>query len=233
MTDIFETTFFEAAFFWEVQPYLLRGFEVTVKASILGFILAAILGLIFAILRRSERWWIHYPVVWFLEVVWSTPFLVQLFFVFFILPQYGVTFEPFTIGVLMLGVHYSTYTAEVYRAGIEGVPSGQWEASVALNYRPLDRWRRVILPQAVPPVVPVLGNYLITIFKETPLLASITVTEVLHEARLIGSDRFQFLEPMTGCGLYFLIISLISAMGVRWLDKYLRTRKGGLHGAYG
>jgi polar amino acid transport system permease protein len=226
-------TIFDFPFAWKILPQLLEGFAVTVEASLLGFLLASVAGLLLAIARRSSRIWIRHPVIGVLEFVRSTPFLVQLFFVFFILPQYGITFRPFTIGIIALGIHYSTYTAEVYRAGIEGVAKGQWEAAIALNYGFWDRWRRIILPQAIPPMVPVLGNYLITIFKETPLLSAITVVEVMHVARLIGAETYQFLEPMTLVGLLMLAISLVAAYGVRRFDTYLSARTRTPHAAHG
>jgi polar amino acid transport system permease protein len=90
-------------------------------------------------------------------------------------------------------------------------------------------WRNVILPQAVPPIVPVLGNYLITMFKETPLLSAITVVEVMHMAKVLGARSYQFLEPMTMVGLLMLVVSLISAFGVQQLDSFLRNRRGAPH----
>ncbi|MSO92815.1 MAG: ectoine/hydroxyectoine ABC transporter permease subunit EhuD [Rhodospirillales bacterium] len=224
---------FDPAFAWQILPRLLQAFVVTVQASLLGFAIAVVVGLVLAFLRRSERAWIRYPVVGMLEFVRSTPFLLQLYFMYFVLPLYGVTLGPMTIGVIALGAHYATYTAEVYRAGIEGVAKGQWEAATALNYGILDRWRRIILPQAIPPMVPVLGNYLITIFKETPLLTAITVAEVMHEASLIGADSYKFMEPMTLVGALMLAISLVSAYGVRRLDAYFRTRRGAPHAGHG
>ena len=130
--------------------------------------------------------------------------MTQLFFLFYILPGYGLTLDALTTGVLALGLHYSSYTAEVYRSGIQGVPRGQWEAATALNFSPVQTWRRVILPQAIPPVIPALGNYLIGMFKDTPLLATITVLELLGTALTEAGRTFRYLEPITLVGLIFL-----------------------------
>ena len=99
-----------------------------------------------------------------------TPLLVQLFFMFFVLPRYGLRLPAFTVGVIALGLHYGAYNSEVYRAGIDAIGKGQWEASIALNFSPLDTWRRIILPQAIPPMYPALGNYFVAMFKESALL---------------------------------------------------------------
>lgn len=226
-------TIFDLPFAWEILPRMLGAFVVTIEASLLGFAFAMVAGLVLALLRRSRSAWVRYPAVGLLEFVRSTPFLVQLYFLFFVLPLYGITLGPLTIGVLALGLHYATYAAEVYRAGIEGVAKGQWEAALALNYGVRDRWRRIILPQAVPPMVPVFGNYLITIFKETPLLTAITVVEVMHEARMIGAESYKFMEPMSLVGVLMLAISLVSAYGIRKLDRHLKFRRGARHGAHG
>src|SRR5690606_15524227 len=155
---------------WSVLPPLLRAFVVTLEASLAGFVLAAILGLVWAVSRMAPVRIVAGTVFWIVEFVRSTPLLIQLYFLYYVLPEYGVVLSPLAIGILALGLHYSCYTAEVYRAGIEAVPTGQWEAARALNLTPRAIWLRIVLPQALPPAVPVLGNYLIAIFKETPLL---------------------------------------------------------------
>jgi len=204
----------------EILPDLLRALVVTVEATILGMILASMLGLVWAILRRARRS-ISTPAHWAVEFIRSTPLLVQIYFLFFVMPEAGIRLAPLTTGIFALGLHYSAYTAEVYRAGIEGVPKGQWEASVALNMSNWHMWRAIILPQAVPPVIPALGNYLIAMFKDTPMLASITVLELLQTAKLIGAETFRYLEPLTMVGLLFLAISLVSSVFIRKLEASL------------
>jgi polar amino acid transport system permease protein len=129
--------------------------------------------------------------------------------------------SPFTTGVLALGVHYGAYLSEVYRAGIESVPRGQVDAARALGFGPVRTFWRVVLPQALPPVVPAIGNYVVAMFKDTPLLSTITVLEVLHAAKDIGSRTFRYVEPFTLVGVLFLVLSLIAAAGVRRLERRL------------
>ncbi len=203
----------------DILPDLLRGLIVTIQATLVGSVAALVLGLVLALLRRSSLLPVRLATKAFIEFVRSTPLLVQLYFLFFVLPTLGVTLSGFQAGVIGLGVHYATYTSEVYRAGIEGVPRGQWEAATALNLPTSRVWRSVILPQAIPRVLPALGNYVIAMFKETPLLSAITVFEMLAEAKAISSQTFRSLEAFTLVGVLFLLVSLPAAFAVRRLER--------------
>lgn len=215
---------FDPQFAWSLLPELGRGLVVTVQATLGGMALALTLGLAAALARRSRRRWIAWPAGLAVEFVRSTPLLVQLYFLFYVLPSAGVQFSAFTTGVLALGVHYAAYCSEVYRAGLESVPRGQWEAATALNLTRWQTYRRVVLPQAIPPVVPALGNYLVAMFKDTPLLSAITVLELLQRAKVIGAETFRYVEPLTLVGLLFLAVSLVAAAGVRALEVRLRLQ---------
>jgi polar amino acid transport system permease protein len=213
-------------FVWEILPDLLEGLVVTVEATLLGFGVAAILGLLLALGRRSQSVWLSEPVGGLVEFIRSTPLLVQLFFLFYVLPKYGIRMPPLVVGTIALGLHYGTYTSEVYRAGIDAIERGQWEAAQALNFTPTYTWTRVILPQAIPPMVPALGNYFIGMFKETPQLSAITVVELLLTGRIIGTRTFRFLEPITMVGVLFFILSYPSALLVQRLeDRYARQNQ--------
>ena len=209
---------------WEILPDLLDGLWVTVQATFFGIILAMVLGLIFALLRRSDVRAISWTAAWVVEFIRSTPLLVQLFMLFYVLPKYGIRMDAFTTGVVALGIHYGSYTSEVYRSGIEGVPRGQWEASTALNLSTATTWTRVVLPQAIPVVIPALGNYLIAMFKEVPLLATITVLDVLGEGRAACTRSFQCVEPYTMVGVLFLAISIPASVFVRQLEVRLARK---------
>lgn len=207
----------------EILPVLAGAAIVTIEATLLSFVIALVLGLVLAILRMSG------PVVgWlasaFVEFVRSTPLLIQIFFLFFVLPQAGIVLDAFTAGIIALSIHYGCYCSEVYRAGLEAVPRGQWEACTALNLSSLNTFKNVILPQAIPPIVPALGNYLVALFKDTPLLSAIAVLELVQTAKNLGSENFRYTEPMTIVGLAFLVLSLVSAAGIRWLEVRLNRR---------
>ena len=147
--------------------------------------------------------------------------LVQLFFAFYVLPELGIQLPAEPTGILVIGLHYATYTSEVYRAGIRAVATGQWEASIALSLPTLSVWQRVILPQALRPMIPALGNYLIQLFKEVPLLSTITVYELLNTANLIAGSSFRYLETLTLVGLIFFLLSYPSSLLTRYLEVRL------------
>jgi polar amino acid transport system permease protein len=217
---------FDWQFALEILPTLARAAVVTIQATFLGFAIAAVLGLVLAILRRSRNPWVSTITGGFVEFIRSTPVLIQIFFVFFVFPQFGVVIPAFVAGVMALGLHYASYCSEVYRAGLDAIPRGQWEAATALNLSPYRTYFGVIIPQAIPPVVPALGNYLIGMFKETPLLSAIAVVELMQTAKIIGSETFRYLEPITMVGIFFLVMSLVSAVGVRRLEAWLHSRRG-------
>lgn len=206
-------------FAWSIVPDLLRGLRITLQATFFGITVAMVLGLVFAILRRSESRLISWPIGWIIEFIRSTPLLVQLYFLFFVLPGFGIRMDALTTGIVGLGLHYAAYTSEVYRAGIESVPRGQWEASTALNVSTIDSWRHIVLPQAIPVVIPALGNYLIAMFKDAPLLSTIAVVELLRTGFIIGSQTFRYMEPITLVGVFFLVISIPASIAVRLLEQ--------------
>jgi polar amino acid transport system permease protein len=210
---------FDLNYALEIAPLLLRATVVTFTATMGGMAIAIVGGALLAVMRMSRFRPLAFAAEAYVQFVRSTPLLTQLFFLFYILPVYGLTLDALTTGVLALGLHYSSYTAEVYRSGIQGVPRGQWEAATVLNLSAAQTWRRVILPQAIPPVIPALGNYLIGMFKDTPLLATITVLELLGTALTEAGRTFRYLEPITLVGLIFLALSLPSAVFVRILDR--------------
>lgn len=202
----------------EILPQLWEGVKVTIQATILGTIIAMTLGLALAIARRSKTGWVSRPVGFFAEFVRGTPLLVQLYFLFYILPDLGLVLSPLAAGVVGLGIHYATYTAEVYRAGIEAVPRGQWEAAKATNLTMRQTWTHIIIPQAIPPMIPALANYFVAMFKETPLLAAITVLELMNQARSVANYHYKYVEPMTMVGLFFLVVSIPSVILLRKLE---------------
>jgi polar amino acid transport system permease protein len=206
-----------------ILPELLRALVTTIEITLVASVLAMVLGLLIAVVRRA-RVPVLDQVLWAgVEFVRSTPLLVQVFFLYYVLPQFGITLSAFVVGVLALGLHYACYTSEVYRAGIDAVPAGQWEAAAALSLPPARVWTGVVLPQAIPRVLPALGNYVISMFKEVPLLLAIGVVEVVNAGRELGSETFRFIEPYTIAGLLFLLLSYPSAVLVRRLEGRVGT----------
>jgi len=213
--------------FFEAWPYILKGLHITVGVTISAFLFAAIFGLVWTLLRRVKNKQLNFIVTWIMEFIRSTPPLVQLFFIYYawpIIPVVGVTLSPFVSAVVGLGLHFSTYIGEIYRSGIESVGKGQWEAATALNFSTLDKWRKIILPQAFPPTIPMLGNYFIIMFKEVPLASTIGVTGILHMANSFGSTHFNLIEALTIVGIIFLVLSYPAAVLIKKLEVKLNTR---------
>lgn len=206
------------AFAVSILPELLRGLRLTVFITALGMLIAMSLGLFFALLRRSGVPLVGRVTGLLLEFIRGTPLLVQAYFAFYVLPAYGIRFSALTTGIIVIGINYSSYTAEVYRAGIDNIARGQWEATTALSLSVRRKWQAIILPQAVRAVIPALGNYVISMFKDSAVLSAITVLELLGRATVIGSSTFRYLEPLTIAGLLFLLVSYIAAKLIRRLE---------------
>ena len=202
-----------------ILPTLLQGLQITLLATVLGVVVAAVLGLVFALLRRSPSRAVTRTTGFVVEFIRGTPLLVQLYFIFYVLPDIGLRLPALAAGVLGMGLHYAAYFAEVYRGGIESVPRGQWEAARATNLTARQTWVHVVLPQAMPPMIPAMANYVLAMFKETPLLSAITVMELMGQARSVANSTYRYVEPITLVGVCFLIVSIISVVGLRWLER--------------
>ncbi|MDE3121520.1 MAG: ectoine/hydroxyectoine ABC transporter permease subunit EhuD [Paracoccaceae bacterium] len=213
-------------FVWAILPRLLGATLNTLMAAGIGYAIALVLGLAFALSQRTGWRLVTSMVREMLEFIRSTPLVVQIFFIFYVGPQIGVTLSPWVAGMIAIGLHYSAYLSEVYRAGIEAVPKGQWEACRALNMSTRDTYRRIVLPQALPHAIPGMGNYLVGIFKDTPMLSVIGVTELMQTANAIGSETYRFLEPYTLVGVIFLALSLPTAGLIRLLERQVRRKLG-------
>jgi polar amino acid transport system permease protein len=213
-----DTAHGDLAFAWSILPILLRGMVVTIEATVVGFIVAMVLGLIFAVLKSAPLKIIAWPATVITEFFRDTPLLVQLFFLYYVLPDYGIILPAFVTGALALGVQYSAYAAEVYRAGIEAVPRGQREASLALDFSPSHTFTHIILLQAIPRIVPAMGNYLVSISKDVPVLSVVTVLEMLGVAKIIGDQTFDYLVPLSMVGGLYLILTIVASAVVNAVD---------------
>ncbi|MGP4669413.1 ectoine/hydroxyectoine ABC transporter permease subunit EhuD [Agrobacterium pusense] len=204
-----------------ILPIILIGLTVTLKAAAAGFAIALVLGLVFALLRRSRVKMISWPTALVVEFLRDTPLLVQLFFLYYVLPDFGIILPAFLTGALALGLQYAAYTSEVYRGGIEAIHHGQWEAATALNLTRMQTYRDIIIPQAIPRIVPAMGNYLVAMIKETPVLSVVTVLEMMGLANMIGERTFEYLVPLTLVGLIFLLLTIICSAGLSRLQRAL------------
>lgn len=218
---------FDWAYFFHLVPQMLTGLYILARATLLGFTIAAGLGFLLALGRRSKVRVLQLPVAFLIEFIRSTPLLVQLVFL-----QALVRATPAislgTVATLVagLGIHYGTYTSEAYRAGINSVPDGQWEAATALNLSPVTKWIQIIIPQAVPNVLPALGNNLIAAFKDAPMGGpALGVPCMLFFAQWIRADDFRPVEPMLLIGVGFLMASLPAAWALRRLEERIEYER--------
>ncbi len=210
----------------EILPQMLWATLNTILAAGIGYAIAAIVGLLFLLGQRTPIKIVNMINRELVEFIRSTPLLIQLFFVYFVLPQFGITLSAWVCGMITIGLHFGTYLSEVYRGALEGVPKSQWEACRALNFSTFYTYRKIVLPQAFPIAIPGMGNYLVGIFKDTPLLSTIGVAELFHAATAVGGYHYRYLEPYTIVGLIFLMLSIPAAIWIRKIEKNVNLAQG-------
>lgn len=208
-------------------PTLLHGAWITIMVSVLAYVLALIGGLIFGIARMARFWPVRAAATAYIQFIRGTPLLLQLFFIYYVLPYSHIVLTPFASGVLGLTINYSAYMAEVFRSGIQAIPAGQWEAarSVGMSRRLL--MRRIILPQAIRIVIPAIGNFFVSIFKDSALVSVITMRDLMFSGELLASATFKHFEIFTMVAIIYFLISYPSAKIVEYIEAKLDiTRRG-------
>lgn len=200
-------------------PILLQGAVVTVQVTVLSFLLSSALGLALALMKLSPVRALSWTGTVIINVIRGLPIIVQLFYIYFVLPEFGVQLTAFQAGVIGLGIAYSAYQAENFRAGIEAVDPGQREAAQAMGMRSALIMRRVILPQAFRIALPPYGNTLVMMLKDSSLVSTITVAEMTRAGQLIASSTFQNMTVYTLVALLYLLMSLPLVYGLRRLER--------------
>ena len=210
----------------EILPRMMWATLNTLAAAGFGYGIALVVGLVFALAQRTPWRPVNVSTREAVEFIRSTPLVLQIFFVFYVAPQFGIRLSPWTSGMIAIGLHYAAYLSEVYRGALEAIPRGQWEACRAINLSSRRTYFGIVIPQALPIALPGMGNYLVGIFKDTPMLSVIGVAELMHTANALGSETYRFLEPYTLVGLIFLAISLPTAAGLRGFEARVKRRLG-------
>ena len=213
-------------FVYQILPKMLWATLNTIMAAGIGYAIAVVVGMLFLLGQRTPYKFVNIIVREIVEFIRSTPLLIQLFFVYFVGPQFGIVLSAWMSAMITIGLHFGTYLSEVYRGALEGVPKSQWEACRALNFSAIYTYKRIIFPQAFPIAIPGMGNYLVGIFKDTPLLSTIGVAELFHAATAVGGYHYRYLEPYTMVGIIFLILSIPAAMGIRKLERTVNKAQG-------
>lgn len=200
-------------------PVLMQGVVLTIVVTILSLLLSTVLGLVWAIMSWSRN-----PVLdgisrTFITVIRGIPIIVQLFYIYFVMPEIGLNLTALQAGTIGLGVAYSAYQAENFRAGIEAIDKGQIEAAQSIGMSKALIMRRVILPQALRIALPPFGNTMIMILKDSSLVSTITVAELTRQGQLIAGSTFDNITVFTLVALIYLLMSLPLTYLTRRLER--------------
>lgn len=202
-----------------ILPDLLRGALNTILYTVAAFPLALLTGLALAAAEAAGPRLVSRIATGFIEFVRSTPLLVQIYCLYFMLPDLGLVLPTAFVGIGAVAIHYGCYISRVYLAGLRAVPVGQWDAAASLGLPRLVAFRTVIARQALLPIYPALANYLVTLIKETPLLSAIGIVEVMGAAKIAGAETFRYTEPFTAAGAIFLALTLVTVAALRWGER--------------
>jgi polar amino acid transport system permease protein len=206
---------------------LLEGALVTAEQTFLATVLAILIALAMGLMRLSSWTALRWTATVYIEIFRGTSLLVQLFWIFFVLPLFGITLEKFTAGFVAVGMNVGGYGAEIVRGAILSVPQGQYEASLALNMSPFKRMTRIIFPQALINMLPPWGNLLIELLKGTALVALISVTDLMFQAKQINGATFQSAEAFgSALIIYYVMARLVITPGMRWLEGFMARKLG-------
>lgn len=215
----------------EFLPELFRGMLVTLQVTAGGIVVAVIAALVAAVSKMYGPWPIRWLAVTYIEIFRGTSALVQLFWLFFVLPQFGLMLDPFIVGVLALGLNVGAYGAEVIRGAINAVDQGQWETCRALNFSKMQTLHRIILPQAFVAMIPPWGNLFIELLKATALVSMITLSDLAFKAQQLNQNTLRTVEIFTVVLLFYLAVSLLITAAMRSMEKRASKsmHRGGLH----
>jgi len=198
---------------------LLQGLAVTVGLTLVVIVLSAILAIPVAVARLSSNRLIRLPADAYVEVTRATPLLLQLIYIYYVLPSIGIRLPAIAAAVIGLTFNYTAYMSEVYRGGITAVARGQWLAAAAFGMTEPLAFRRIILPQAIRIVIPALGNYFISLFKDTALCSVVSVQELLFKGQIISARSFQYFTIYTLTAILYFSVGYPAALFVRWLER--------------
>lgn len=203
----------------------IDGTIITLEQAALAAVIAIVVAIIAAFMKMSTILPIRWVGVAYIEIFRGTSLLVQMYWIFFVLPLFDITLSKFTAGFIAVGLNLGAYGAELVRSGVQSVPKGQYEACLALNIPYFKRIRRVIFPQALVIMLPPWGNLLIELLKSTALVALISVADLMFESKQINSMTFLSAQAFgTALIIYYIIARGIITPGMRGLEKRLSRK---------
>lgn len=198
---------------------ILKGAWVAVELTVMGAALASVFAFLAGLGRLSRHAWVRWLATVYIEFFRGTSIFVQLFWIYFVLPLTGIELTPLQAGVMALGLNVGAYGAEVVRGAILAVPKDQYEATTALNLTRRQRMRHVILPQALPLMLPTFGNNTIELLKATSVVSLISLSDMTFQAQVVRSQTGSTLIPFVAILLIYFALSLCIAGGVRWVER--------------
>lgn len=208
-------------------PLLVSGTLITGAQFLLAALVAIAAALLAGLGKLSPNPLIRGVAIVYIELFRGTSLLVQLYWIFFVLPLFGLTLPKFVAGFLSVGLNIGAYGAELVRGGIQSVPKGQWEAAYALSMSPARRMRRVILPQAFRIMLPPWGNLLIELLKGTALVSLISVADLMFQSRQINASTFLSAQAFgTALIVYYVLARLLVTPFMRWMERAMARRLG-------
>lgn len=203
-------------------PILLKGANYTVQITVTAIILSTVWGFILSQGLRSGKRWIYIPSRFYINIIRGTPLLVQMFYVYFVLPDLGIRLTALQAGIVGLSLCYGAYHAEIFRAGILSIPQGQWEAAKAIGLKSRQIMARIILPQAARVILPPIGTSFIILLKDSSLASAITVRELTRSGQLLASTTFENLRVYTMVALIYILMTQVLAWMIRWAERKFR-----------
>lgn len=207
-----------------IWPLARGALAATIPLTLASFALGLAIAILVAFARLAESRILRGLASFYVSLIRGTPLLVQLFVIFYALPQLGVVIDPFPSAILAFSLNVGGYTAETIRAAILSVPEGQWEAALTIGLDRATTLRRVIAPQALRVAVPPLFNTFIGLVKDTSLASSIMVSELLREAQIIAAPSYRFLLLYSLAALYYWLICTVLAIAQSRIEKKLEAR---------
>jgi len=206
----------------EFLPILLQGLWLTILVTAGSLLLSTLLGLIWALMRVSAVPALQWLAKSIVNIIRGIPIIVQLFYIYFVMPELGVTLTALQAAIIGLGIAYSAYQAENFRAGIEAIDKGQIEASESLGMGWALMMRRVVLPQAIRIILPPYGNTMIMMLKDSSQASTITVAELALKGSLIASSTFKYTTVFTLVAALYLVMSIPLILLVGWLERRMQ-----------
>ena len=205
----------------DLLPDLLSGLVVTIQLTLGGSVLATLSAVAVGILRLSRLAWVRATTTAYTDLFRGTSALVQLFWVYFALPFWGIRLDAMTAGIVVLGLNHGAYGAEVVRGAMQAVPRAQYEASTALNFTERQTLYRIILPQALPAMLPPFGNLVIELLKNTALVSMITLSDLTFQAQILRTSTLRSGEILTMVLLLYFALASAIALGFRRAERQL------------